>query len=55
MHDVFHVSLLRPFVEAGVERSLPQGAPILTDVDEVEYEVERLLRHRLRRGRRRRG
>ncbi len=55
MHDVFHVSLLRPFIEAGVERSLPQGAPVLTDGGEVEYAVERLLCHRLRRGRGGRG
>ena len=46
IHDVFHVSLLRPHHDTGL------GTDILpTEVDgEVEFEVEKILKHRQVRG-----
>ena len=46
IHDVFHVSLLRPHQDNGLGTDVP---PI--DVDgEVEFEVEAILKHRKIRG-----
>ena len=46
IHDVFHVSLLRPHRDNGLGTDIP---PI--DVDgEVEFEVEAILKHRQIRG-----
>ena len=50
MHDVFHVSLLRLYHPAGDERAVPQGMPVLTEQG-VEFEVDRIVRHRRKRGR----
>ena len=46
IHDVFHVSLLRPYNSNGMEARVP---PIVVDETE-EYEVERILQHRALRG-----
>lgn len=50
MHDVFHVSLLRSFVATGAERADRVGMPVLTGQGE-EFEVDRIVRHRRKRGR----
>ena len=42
IHDVFHVSLLRPHHDNGLETDVPS-----IDVDkDVEFEVETILKHR---------
>lgn len=50
IHDVFHVSLLRAYHPVGDERAVRVGMPVLTEQG-VEYEVERIVRHRRKRGR----
>jgi hypothetical protein len=50
MHDVFHVSLLREYHSVENERALPVGMPVLVD-SHVEFEVDRIVRHRRKRGR----
>ncbi len=48
LHDVFHVSLLKPFEGA----AQPPREPVFSCGDDVEYEVERIASHRTtRRGR----
>ena len=46
IHDVFHVSLLKPYRSDGREQ--PEPAPFLIDGEE-QYEVEQVLAHRQRR------
>ncbi len=46
IHDVFHVSLLKPYVPG---RGIHPPPPQLTDDGKVEYEVERILQHEDRR------
>ena len=46
IHDVFHVSLLRPLRDNGLGTDVP---PIEVD-GEVEFEVEAILKHRQIRG-----
>ena len=46
IHDVFHVSLLRPHQDDGLGTDIP---PIHVDGD-LEFEVETLLKHRQIRG-----
>lgn len=50
LHPVFHVSLLKQYVPGSVTQSRAVPEPVLVG-DEVEYEVDRILRHRKRRGR----
>lgn len=47
---MFHVSLLKQYVHGSVNQSKAVPQPILIG-DELEFEVERILRHRKRRGR----
>ena len=47
VHDVFHVSQLRPHVPGGSSAAPPD--PVEVD-GEAQYEVECLLRHRAQRG-----
>ena len=49
LHDVFHVSLLRQFQHGGNGQMV--ALPIIVD-GEAEWEVERIVRHRLSRGKR---
>ena len=44
IHDVFHVSLLKPYYNDG--RALPPPPPEVIE-DEPEWEVERILDHRV--------
>ena len=46
IHDIFHVSLLRPHRNNGLKTDVP---PIEVDGD-VEFEVEAILKHRQIRG-----
>ncbi|CAL8465851.1 g5387 [Coccomyxa elongata] len=46
IHDVFHVSLLKPYVPG---RGVHPPPPQLTDDGQVEYEMERILQHEDRR------
>ena len=46
IHDVFHVGLLRPYRDNGMQAQAP---PVVIDESE-EYEVERILQHRELRG-----
>ena len=46
IHDVFHVSLLKPYVQG---RGFIPPPPQLTDDGQVEFEVERILQHEDRR------
>ena len=48
-HDVFHVSLLKPYVRGGDGIEAPQ--PIEVD-GESEWEVECIVKHRTHRGKR---
>ena len=47
IHDVFHVSLLKPFYSGGDGQDAP--APILVD-GEVEYKVDSIVGYWIRRG-----
>ena len=47
VHDVFHVSQLRPHIPGGSSATPPD--PVEID-GEAQYEVESLLRHRAQRG-----
>ncbi len=48
IHDVFHVSLLKPYVSDGQRAAEP---PLIIEVEGVaEYEVEEILRSSYRRG-----
>ena len=53
MHNVFHVSLLEPYVpNAFPSRNTPQPLPVqVTDSDVPEYEVENIFDARRRCGR----
>ncbi len=46
-HDIFHISLLKPYIEGGDGVMPPQ--PITVD-GEAEWELERIVKHRKRRG-----
>ena len=50
LHPVFHVSLLKQYEPGVVTQARPVPEPVLVG-GEVEYEVDRILRHRKRRGR----
>ena len=47
VHDVFHVSLLKPFHSGSDGQDAP--APILVD-GEVKYEVDSIVGHQISRG-----
>ncbi len=47
LHDVFHVSLLRPFRDNGLGAQPP---PVLIEDDDVEWEVDAILAHRTHQG-----
>ena len=52
IHNAFHARLLRPAHSLPDDsRSPPPSEPVLFDNQEPEYEVERILKHRSRRGR----
>jgi hypothetical protein len=46
VHDVFHVSLLKEYRQDG--RHQPPPAPLVADDGGLEFEVEKLLLHRIR-------
>jgi len=48
IHDEFHVSLLKQYVDAKDGRALPKPPPVIPDTD--LYEVESILRKRIHRG-----
>ena len=50
LHPVFHVSLLKQYVPGNVGQTIAVPEPVLVG-DEIEYEVDKVLRHRRRRGR----
>ena len=47
VHDVFHVSHLKPHIAGGSSAAPPQPVEVK---GEAQYEVESLLRHRAQRG-----
>lgn len=49
IHNAFHASLLKPYIEDPARTQEPPPAVKFAD-DHVEYEVERILNHRKRRG-----
>ena len=50
IHPVFHVSLLKPYVEDTINPAPPAPpAPIVNDDGEEEFYVEEILNHRVRR------
>ncbi len=52
VHNAFHTKLLRPaHIDPDDTRTIPPPPPVLVDGNE-EYEVEKILQHRKRRGRR---
>lgn len=50
IHNAFHVSLLREFHDDKFEREKPPPPAIEFDDGHVEYEVERILNHKRKRG-----
>ena len=50
VHPVFHVSLLKPYLEDPINPSPPPPPePIVNDEGEEEFYVEEILNHRVRR------
>ncbi len=47
LHDVFHVSLLRPYRDNGLGSQAP---PVSIEDDEVEWEVDAIIGHRTHQG-----
>ena len=48
---MFHVSLLREYDGSGEHRHFSPALPIVSGDGKVEFEVEKILRHRRKRGR----
>ena len=47
IHNVFHVSLLKPFIDNGLAAQPP---PLTLEAGELEYEVSKIKNHRRLRG-----
>ena len=50
IHNAFHASLLKPFYEDEFEREMNPPEPLEFKDGHIEYEIEKILQHRKRRG-----